>query len=244
MTDPSSSLDPLRAEIDAIDDAIHDQIMRRAQLADQIRIAKMAEGSAVYLRPGREAAVLRRLVARHSGPFPRRVLIRLWREIFSVVVSMQGRITMAVWMPERGAGYLELARNQYGSFTSATVHQSVGQVVQEVGEGRATVGVVPLPRHEDPVAWWPALMSSLPGTPRVHSSASPVTGGRARAWRPLSWPLPTEGSGEAAASPVFPFPYPCAFTTVPVHAHSGTANARKAGAMSSGGGRVSGSSPG
>ncbi|GEO81208.1 chorismate mutase [Pararhodospirillum oryzae] len=147
-------------------------------MADRIRLAKQAEGTGgVYLRPGREAAVLRRLVARHQGPFPRRVLVRLWREIFSVSVSMQGRITLAVWMPERGAGYLELARNQFGSFTSGTVHQSVGQVVQEVGEGRATVGVVPLPRPEDAIAWWPALMSTLPGTPRVIVRL-PVTGGR------------------------------------------------------------------
>lgn len=177
MADQPVSLDTLRQEIDTIDDAIHDLIMRRSDLADCVRQAKQHEEGAgvTYLRPGREAAVLRRLMARHKGNFPRRVLVRLWREIFSVSLSMQNRITLAVWMPERGAGYLDLAHNQYGSFTSASVHQSVRQVVQEVAEGRATLGILPLPRQGDAITWWPPLMSTQPGTPRVIARL-PVTG--------------------------------------------------------------------
>ena len=38
------------------------------------------------LRPGREALILRRLVARHRGPFSRAVLVRLWRELISGTV--------------------------------------------------------------------------------------------------------------------------------------------------------------
>jgi chorismate mutase-like protein len=170
MTDTPPSLSDLRREIDGIDDAIHDLIMRRAQIADRVRKAKGLEGGgAVFLRPGREAAVLRRLVERHGGPFPRRTLVRLWREIFAVIVSMQGRFSVAVWVPESGDGYLELARDQYGSHTPATLHQSLGQVTQEVMEGRATVGVLPLPTAEDPLAWWPQLMSEMAGTPRIVS---------------------------------------------------------------------------
>ncbi|MBK1665537.1 chorismate mutase [Rhodospirillum rubrum] len=168
MPEETPSLDALRAEIDRIDDEIHDLIVHRATIAAKVRAAKTGGGGGdIFLRPGRETIVLRRLLARHAGAFPRRVLVRLWRELFSAIVSMQGRFSLAVWMPERGAGYIELARNQYGSFTPLSVHQSVGQVVREVAEGRATVGVLPLPRAEDATAWWLHLTSDLPGTPRV-----------------------------------------------------------------------------
>lgn len=178
MTEEPSSLEALRAEIDAIDDGIQDLILRRAELAGRIRDAKTRDTQhGVFLRPGREAAVLRRLIGRHRGGFSPLALARIWREIFSTSVAMQGHFTLAVWMPERGAGYIELARNHFGAYTPATVHQSVGQVVQEVGESRATVGILPLPQVEDPQAWWPALMSSLPGTLRVVARL-PVIGGR------------------------------------------------------------------
>ncbi|MCF8483193.1 MAG: chorismate mutase [Rhodospirillum sp.] len=178
MTDKIPSLSDLRREIDGIDDAIHDLIMRRAQIAERVRAAKGEEGgSDVFLRPGREAAVLHRLVDRHGGPFPKRTLVRLWREIFAAIVSMQGKFSLAVWVPEIGEGYQELARDQYGSHTPATLHQSLGQVTQEVLEGRATVGVLPLPTAEDALAWWPQLMSDMAGTPRVVSRL-PVAGSR------------------------------------------------------------------
>jgi chorismate mutase-like protein len=178
MTDTTPSLSDLRREIDAIDDALHDLIMRRAEIAAKVRAAKGNEGGGdVFLRPGREAAVLRRLVDRHRGSFPRRTLVRLWREIFAVIVSMQGRFSLAVWMPENGANLLELARDHYGSHTPATVHQSQGQVTQEVMEGRATVGVLPLPAAEDALAWWTQLLSDVPGTPRVVSRL-PFAGAR------------------------------------------------------------------
>ncbi len=168
MVDSSPSLDALREEIDIIDDQIHDLLMRRAEMARMVAAAKAGQGP-VLLRPGREAAVLRRLLGRHQGAFPSAVVVRLWREIFSAIVAMQGPYSMAVCIqPDRGGhGFVELARNQYGSNTPMTIHQSASQVVQEVWEGRASVGVLPLPQAEDSIAWWPSLLSQLSGTPRV-----------------------------------------------------------------------------
>src|SRR3546814_15977852 len=88
MSDNTPSLDDLRREIDEIDDAIHDLLMRRTELARQIGRAK-GQG-AVFMRPGREARVLRRLVARHTGPFPKPVVTRIWREILPGFPRLQG----------------------------------------------------------------------------------------------------------------------------------------------------------
>src|SRR3546814_16093049 len=68
MSDNTPSLDDLRRQIDEIDDAIHDLLMRLTELARQTGPAT-GQGS-LFMRPGREARVLLRPVARHPGPSP------------------------------------------------------------------------------------------------------------------------------------------------------------------------------
>lgn len=181
---PPPSLHDLRASIDRIDTALHDLIMERALVAQQIGARKRAEGEeGIFLRPGREMEVLRRLMERHSGDFPRPVVVRLWREIFSALVALQGPMTLAVYMPERGAGFLELARDHYGAYTPTVCHATPGAAVRAVTEGEATVGILPLPRPDEEAPWWPMLVSDAPNTPRIVARL------------PLCGPGPGRGNG-------------------------------------------------
>ena len=93
MSETPKSLEDLRRDIDAVDDAIHDLIMRRTALVHAVRATK-SDGLA--LRPGREAVILRRLLARHRGAFPRPVLVRIWRELMGAMVRLQGPFSVAV----------------------------------------------------------------------------------------------------------------------------------------------------
>ena len=84
----SPSLDSLRRQIDALDDRMQDLLIgaRRAGRGDR---RPEARRQFAPFRPGREAQILRRLVARHRGRFPRPALVRIWREILSGTVAMQ-----------------------------------------------------------------------------------------------------------------------------------------------------------
>ncbi|WP_142849350.1 chorismate mutase [Telmatospirillum sp. J64-1] len=169
------SLDDLRREIDRIDDSLHDLLMHRCDVVRRIGEAK--GDAAVYLRPGREAEILRRLVARHQGPFPKAVLVRMWREMMSALVSLQGPFGVAVYMPERGAGFIDLARGHYGSHSALTSYRTAGQVVRAVADGEATVGVVPVPTLEGE-PWWQGMMGQGADVPRIIGRL-PFTGPRA-----------------------------------------------------------------
>jgi len=164
MTADPPQISTLRQQIDALDDRILDLLMERDAIAARIGAAKK---SGPVIRPGREAVIVRRMVDRWQGSIDRRAIVRIWRELLSGVVSSQGPFSMAVWMPERGAGYLEVARNQFGAHTPATSHQSALQVVREVASAGATVGILPQPRWEDESPWWPQLLSDAPDTPRI-----------------------------------------------------------------------------
>ncbi|MCR6633107.1 MAG: chorismate mutase [Magnetospirillum sp.] len=165
MSTDSASLDRLRREIDRIDDKLHDLLMERAGLVEQIAMAKAPGG--IALRPGREIQVLRRLVGRHAGSFPKSALVRIWREIMGALVGLQQPFTIAVFQPERGAGYIELARNHFGVVWPQIVHLTPGHVVRMVADGQATVGVVPLPGVADAEPWWLALTADAVNLPRV-----------------------------------------------------------------------------
>ncbi|SCA55474.1 conserved hypothetical protein [Candidatus Terasakiella magnetica] len=157
----------LRKEIDRIDDTIHDLLMERAQVVDNVRAAKGAEG--IKLRPGREAEVLRRLIARHHGTFPKGALVRIWREVMSAYLKLQGHLAMAVYMPQPGAAYWDLARDQYGSQTPMTSHASVRGVIGAVQSGDAAIGVLPVPTMVDTDPWWRHIYSRGENTPQILS---------------------------------------------------------------------------
>jgi chorismate mutase len=158
MSEPDNPLAKLRAEIDRIDDAIHDLMMRRTELASSIRNAKARDSFASY-SPGREAQILRRLVTRHRGQFPKTVLVRIWREMMAAMLRLQGPFAVAVYAPEDRHWYWDHARDHFGSGTPMTGHQAVRSVVNAVLEDRAAVGVLPVPEEGEREPWWPALVT-------------------------------------------------------------------------------------
>ena len=158
MDKEPDTLGSLRREIDKIDTAIHDLLMRRSEVVGRIDAVKK-RGSALPtgMRPGREAKVIRRLITRHRGALPAVVVARLWRELISAFTRLQGPLTAAVCAPEMSVGYWDLARAHFGSTTPMALHRSPFVVLREVARGEATVGVLPMPESDDVDPWWPLL---------------------------------------------------------------------------------------
>jgi len=153
-----AELSRLRQKIDAIDDVLHDAIMRRTSLADQVRLAK--GGGAPTFRPAREIQILRRLAERHEGRFPKAVLVRIWREIISATLGLQGPFSVAAHAPENVSACSDLAREHFGYATSISNQQSTRALVHAVSEGAASVGVLPVPEENERDPWWPALLAN------------------------------------------------------------------------------------
>jgi len=162
-----TDLASLRAEIDGIDDAIHDLLMRRAAVVQQVAAAKGTNGG-VALRPGREAVILRRLLERHHGTLPRQAIVRIWRELLAATTAMQSMFVVAVCDTDPAASFTQLAREQFGALTPIHVHRSPPQSIAELSAGRASAAVLPLPSDTEPAsqAWWTALLQN--DEPRIH----------------------------------------------------------------------------
>lgn len=195
----SNELDNLRRQIDEIDTALHDLVQQRTAIVERIGKAKGA-GKALALRPGREAMVLRRLLGRHSGPFPRGALVRLWREMISAVTTLQGPFSIAVCVPDEQRGFWDMARDHFGVQVPMRRHTTAARVLADIAEDANTVGMLPLPVEGDSQPWWPGLASTEKTTPHIVARApffrtdNPRTEGLSAL---VVARLPPESSGEA-----------------------------------------------
>lgn len=157
MNESGTSLHDLRAEIDRIDSEMHGLIKQRAALVDAIRAAK-ADDSTGVVRPGREAGILRTLYRNHEGGFPFAAVARVWRELIAGITRMEmSDYAVAVLVADNNPGLWDAARNQFGSATPMTPFATTREVLGEVADGRATLGVLPVPSEGDADPWWTNL---------------------------------------------------------------------------------------
>lgn len=161
-------LDALRQQIDDIDDQLHDLIRNRTRIVEQVRDAKLeVDANARYMRPAREADIIRRLAARHDGQFPINALTRIWREMISALTLMQGPLAVTVYAPGNQTGLWDVARDHYGVEVPLQPVDNTMAVLRALTDGTAQVGVLPWPELEEQKPWWPSLMSDDNATFKV-----------------------------------------------------------------------------
>ncbi len=158
-----TDLAALRAELDRLDDQLHDTLMRRGEVVAQVAALNVKAG--VPLRPGREASIIRRLLARHAGALPRLGIVRIWRELLNATTAQQRAMLIAVCEAGDGPAYLAAAREHFGALTPVRAYGTPDEALREVSAGVASAAVLPLPT-DDGAAWWTTLLRG--SDPRLH----------------------------------------------------------------------------
>ncbi|WP_304176680.1 chorismate mutase [Phenylobacterium aquaticum] len=156
--DPNAApnpLDAVRARIDAIDADLLTLVEERAGLAREVAAAKAAAGDAdkFALRPAREAALLRKLLARPLNNARPSLVVRIWRELIGDSLSRQGPFHAAVFGGKDPARAVELARNRLGAAPSLRV---VARPEDALAAARTPGGVAVLALEG---GWWGRLLA-------------------------------------------------------------------------------------
>ncbi|MBC7799040.1 MAG: chorismate mutase, partial [Gemmatimonadaceae bacterium] len=156
----------LRTELDRLDEQLHDTLMQRARVVSQV--ATLGVKGAVPHRPGREAAIIRRLLARHEGDLPPSTIVRIWRELLAGFTAQQRPVLVTVCEAEGDPAYLAAAREHFGALTPLRAYRTPAQAINDVSRGIATAAVLPAPvEGEAPsAAWWTAMLHR--DDPRIH----------------------------------------------------------------------------
>ncbi len=138
----NESVDVLRKKIDQIDAKVVDLLNDRASLAQRIGHFKSRSNQEVYA-PHREKEVLDRVSELSHGPLPAQAVRAVFREIISGCRSLEGPLHVVFFGAE--ATYTHLAaREKFGSTANLRPTASIAEVFQEVSQGRAAFGVVPI----------------------------------------------------------------------------------------------------
>jgi chorismate mutase/prephenate dehydratase len=135
-------LQPLRVQIDAIDQQILELLNQRARLAQQVGHLK-AETNAPVFRPEREAQVLRSVAERNPGPLFGPDVQTIFREIMSSCRALENRVTVAFLGPV-GTFTEQAVYQQFGRAVEGMPCPSIDEVFRAVEAGTADFGVVPV----------------------------------------------------------------------------------------------------
>ncbi|MBL8773135.1 MAG: chorismate mutase [Phenylobacterium sp.] len=171
------SLEAVRQRIDALDTELLRLIDERAALARVVAEAKRAagDGDKFGLRPGREAAILRRLIATERRAASPALIVRIWRELIGDSLASQGPFHLSVWGGKDPGRAVELARHRFGA-APPMVQVAKAEDAVAAARTRGGVGICALTADS---AWWGRLLAE----PRLRVFAAlPCLG----AWGPLS----------------------------------------------------------
>jgi len=149
------ALADLRAQIDQIDGVILDMLIERAEVIDNVR--KIKGKQHIYIRPGREAQMMRALAGRPQGKLPEGMVTRMWREMISDFTLQEGNFKVGVFAPEKGPDLWDVARDHYGSFTPLIEYPTAVAALKAVTDNKVTLAVIPPPVAGEKDSWWPLL---------------------------------------------------------------------------------------
>ena len=110
------TLSDIRQHIDQIDIQIHNLLMERAAVVDDIIELKKKSnhtnnGKIVAYHPAREALLLKNILERHQGNLPHSVIIELWRSLLSAFCNMQSSFVIGyIENQENDGDFIETSR--------------------------------------------------------------------------------------------------------------------------------------
>ncbi|HEY8189809.1 MAG TPA: chorismate mutase [Micavibrio sp.] len=163
----NDSVKTLRENIDAVDDQIHDLLMKRADLVLEIGKEKRKRKEQI-ISPAREARVIRRLLDRHKGPLQKAAMVRIWRELVGAVSLLQTDMRVALFSTGPHAQeYADMARDYFGSVIPMHHVANPMMAISMVRDGEANFAVVPWPEDEAENPWWSYLVGNDAGTEAI-----------------------------------------------------------------------------
>jgi chorismate mutase / prephenate dehydratase len=163
---PPPAADPiaaLRAEIDALDHAILDMLAVRGGFAARLAAAK-GPAAALPVRPAREVALLRALIAKAGPSLDADTIIEVWRALIGASVRRQGAVEILAPLgaaanadPVRTFDHI---RRHFGASAKISRVEDVRAGLSRALDQPNAIVAAPWPGATGPGAWWPILNES------------------------------------------------------------------------------------
>ena len=164
-----TDMNEIRVEIDRVDTALLDLIAERMELAQAVRRAK--SGVDVW-RPSREESHVRHLAAL-AGATPPHLVSRIWAELTSASLALQGPIQLHISLEGDALSSWQMVRDRFGASIPAHTYLTASAALAAAQADTEGVAVLSAPGGMN--NWWTALgpdgamsnMNILAALPRV-----------------------------------------------------------------------------
>jgi chorismate mutase len=180
---PKPTLADLRVEIDRIDAEMHELLIERGRVIDQLIEIKARQGGGSAFRPAREASMMRAIVERHRGRLPLDTVESIWRVIISTFTYIQAPYRVHIDVSGGDASMRDSARFHFGFTVPCVQHLGAADVIRAVGESGGDLGMFAIDGGPEAGAWWtrlapqeaPKIIARLPFVERAdHPAGLPV----------------------------------------------------------------------
>jgi chorismate mutase len=162
---PKPTLSDLRLEIDRIDAEMHELLIERGRVIDQLIEIKTRQGGGSAFRPAREASMMRAIAERHRGRLPLDTVESIWRVIISTFTYIQAPYCVHIDVSGGEARMRDSARFHFGFTVPCVQHSGAADVIRAVGESGGDLGMFALHGGPGAGAWWTQL--APPDAPKI-----------------------------------------------------------------------------
>lgn len=178
-----ATLADLRAEIDRIDLGMHEALMRRGEIIDELIQVKKTQVSGSAFRPGREAEMMKRLALRHKGLLPLDTVEAIWRIIIATFTYVQASYAVHADISGGDAQMRDSARFHFGFTVPYLAHEDARAVIRAVAASAGDLGIFRIEQGASAGCWWadltgterPKIIARLPFIERPgHPAGTPV----------------------------------------------------------------------
>ncbi|MEQ1706273.1 MAG: chorismate mutase [Rickettsiales bacterium] len=165
----NNKLTKLRARIDAIDNEIIEQMIKRIAVVKEVGELKITTTTIPCpIRSGREAEMVRNIAERfRPTDFPAAAATAIWRIIIGASTGVEARLGLSVFADDKENNLYWLAKEYFGPASPIVRQPHIKRVIGDVMDGKAAVGIVPFPRSSDTSNWWMALMQHGDNVPKI-----------------------------------------------------------------------------
>ncbi len=141
------NLNDLRNEIDQIDDAILQLLVKRMDVVDQVGNLKRSTNSLIY-HPDREKEIIDRLASQPTGRLRKSAIEAIFLEIFGVSRNLELPEIISFLGPE-GSFTHQAAESRFGAVADYISLPSIKSIFDSVDTGRAKYGIVPIENNQE-----------------------------------------------------------------------------------------------
>ncbi|WP_417687475.1 chorismate mutase [Roseibium sp.] len=152
--DTESARAELRLQLDALDAKLHDCLIERSRIVDDL--SQIDAGTGYSLQPGDDADLMRHLVEHHQGTLPLHAVEHIWRMLIAAGLGADRTVNIHLDGSADLLGMLDVARFHFGFSCELIAGSDAADVVGAIADGEGDLGLIALEDRAD-LPWWRGL---------------------------------------------------------------------------------------